>query len=154
MNTIGAILVRVILDKSQRTEKYSEADFLEHAGVPTLIGADKILIVTVTWSAPGRSISQTTPEEHNAENLLVINDPVSHKVAVRELACCTRTLGGRCTPGARAAWALGGTDEASAVPQKLRGSIFLKPFRRLPGPPFCGPSGPETKQLNQGNPAI
>src|SRR5579859_5038931 len=29
--------VHVILDKSQRTEKYSEADFLMHEGVPTLI---------------------------------------------------------------------------------------------------------------------
>src|SRR5471030_1359269 len=31
------VKVRVILDKSQRTEKYSEADFLFHAGVPTWI---------------------------------------------------------------------------------------------------------------------
>ena len=29
--------VQVILDKSQETEKYSEADFLKHAGIPTLI---------------------------------------------------------------------------------------------------------------------
>ncbi len=27
--------VEVILDKSQRTEKYSAADFLAHAGIPT-----------------------------------------------------------------------------------------------------------------------
>ncbi|PZP11759.1 MAG: phospholipase D family protein, partial [Sphingomonas hengshuiensis] len=31
--------VRVILDKSQRTEKYSGADFLAHGGVPVLIDA-------------------------------------------------------------------------------------------------------------------
>src|SRR4051812_24427857 len=31
------ITIEAILDKSQRTEKYSEADFLAHAGVPTFI---------------------------------------------------------------------------------------------------------------------
>src|ERR1035437_11086437 len=31
------VKVQVILDKSQRTEKYSEADFLAHAGVPVQI---------------------------------------------------------------------------------------------------------------------
>src|SRR5262244_3963004 len=30
------VQVQVILDKSQRTEKYSEADFLQHEGIPTL----------------------------------------------------------------------------------------------------------------------
>src|SRR4051812_28015138 len=33
------VKVQVILDHSQRTEKYSEADFLVHAGVPTVIDA-------------------------------------------------------------------------------------------------------------------
>src|SRR5215471_3604 len=33
------VSVRVILDHSQRTEKYSEADFLSHNGIPTLIDA-------------------------------------------------------------------------------------------------------------------
>jgi hypothetical protein len=31
--------VRVILDRSQRTEKYSSADFVAHAGIPTWIDA-------------------------------------------------------------------------------------------------------------------
>ena len=31
--------VRVILDKSQRSEKYSSADFVAHAGILTLIDA-------------------------------------------------------------------------------------------------------------------
>ena len=26
--------IKVILDKSQRTEKYSSADFVQHAGIP------------------------------------------------------------------------------------------------------------------------
>ncbi len=33
------VRVEVILDKSQRTEKYSAADFLAHAGIPTRIDA-------------------------------------------------------------------------------------------------------------------
>ena len=31
--------VAIILDKSQRTEKYSSADFLAHADIPTFIDA-------------------------------------------------------------------------------------------------------------------
>jgi len=44
--------VRVILDKSQRGEKYSSADFVLHAGIPTFIDAkhqiahNKIMIST------------------------------------------------------------------------------------------------------------
>src|SRR5579863_4207694 len=34
------VKVQVILDKSQRTEKYSEADFLKNQGIPTLIDAE------------------------------------------------------------------------------------------------------------------
>jgi phosphatidylserine/phosphatidylglycerophosphate/cardiolipin synthase-like enzyme len=34
------VQVQVILDKSQRTEKYSSADFLANRGVPTMIDAN------------------------------------------------------------------------------------------------------------------
>jgi phosphatidylserine/phosphatidylglycerophosphate/cardiolipin synthase-like enzyme len=34
------VQVQVILDKSQRTEKYSSADFLANQGVPTMIDAN------------------------------------------------------------------------------------------------------------------
>ena len=43
--------MRVILDKSQRSEKYSSADFVAHAGIPTFIDAkhaiahNKIMII-------------------------------------------------------------------------------------------------------------
>ena len=33
------VTVQVILDKSQRTQNYSEADFTAHAGIPTFIDA-------------------------------------------------------------------------------------------------------------------
>ncbi len=43
--------VEVVLDKSQRTEKYSSADFLRNAGIPTFIDArhaiahNKIMVI-------------------------------------------------------------------------------------------------------------
>jgi len=76
------VRVQVILDKSQRTEKYSEADFLSHNQIPTLIDAEhniahnKITIVDSYVVLTGSFNFTKAAEEHNAENLLVINDPV------------------------------------------------------------------------------
>jgi phosphatidylserine/phosphatidylglycerophosphate/cardiolipin synthase-like enzyme len=73
--------VEVILDKSQRTEKYSEADFLLHAGIPTFIDAkhaiahNKIIIVDGKVVITGSFNFTKAAEENNAENLLVIQDP-------------------------------------------------------------------------------
>ncbi len=73
--------VRVILDKSQRTEKYSEADFLAHNAIPTWIDAEhaiahnKIMIIDGYLVLTGSFNFTKAAEEHNAENLLVINDP-------------------------------------------------------------------------------
>jgi len=73
--------VRVILDKSQRTEKYSEADFLSHNGIPTWIDAEhaiahnKIMIIDGYLALTGSFNFTKAAEEHNAENLLLINDP-------------------------------------------------------------------------------
>ena len=47
--------VQVILDKSQRTEKYSEADFLQHEGVPDsidpqhAIAHNKVMVLDNYW---------------------------------------------------------------------------------------------------------
>ncbi len=74
--------VQVILDKSQRTEKYSEADFLKHNGIGTQIDAahaiahNKIMIIDGFLVLTGSFNFTKAAEEHNAENLLVINDPV------------------------------------------------------------------------------
>jgi phosphatidylserine/phosphatidylglycerophosphate/cardiolipin synthase-like enzyme len=74
--------VQVILDKSQRTEKYSEADFLTHQGVPTFIDAEhaiahnKIIIIDGYLVLTGSFNFTRAAEENNAENLLLINDPV------------------------------------------------------------------------------
>ena len=72
--------VQIILDKSQRTEKYSEADFTLHAGIPTFIDArhsiahNKIMIIDGHEILTGSFNFTTAAEEHNAENLLVIDN--------------------------------------------------------------------------------
>lgn len=76
------VKIRVILDKSNRSDKYSSADFLAHADVPTLIddrhaiAHNKIMIIDDQTVLTG-SFNFTKQAEHgNAENLLVIHDPV------------------------------------------------------------------------------
>lgn len=77
--------VHVILDGSQRTEKYSEADFLHDNEIPTLIDArhaiahNKIIIVDDYLLLTGSFNFTKAAEEKNAENLLVINDPALAK---------------------------------------------------------------------------
>ncbi|HEY3378889.1 MAG TPA: phospholipase D family protein [Armatimonadota bacterium] len=73
--------VEVLLDKSQRTEKYSSADFLAHAGIPTYIDAahaishNKIMIIDGATVVTGSFNFTQSAEEKNAENLLVLTDP-------------------------------------------------------------------------------
>ena len=75
------VKVQVILDKSQRTEKYSEADFLLHEGVPTFIDAkhaiahNKIMVIDGATILTGSFNFTKAAESNNAENLLVIKDP-------------------------------------------------------------------------------
>jgi phosphatidylserine/phosphatidylglycerophosphate/cardiolipin synthase-like enzyme len=72
--------VRVILDKSQRTERYSEADFLVNMGIPTWIDArhaiahNKIMVIDGATVITGSFNFTKAAEEHNAENMLVIRD--------------------------------------------------------------------------------
>jgi phosphatidylserine/phosphatidylglycerophosphate/cardiolipin synthase-like enzyme len=72
--------IQVILDASQETEKYSSADFLVHAGIPTLvdhqhaIAHNKVMILDGATVITGSFNFTKAAEEHNAENLLVIRD--------------------------------------------------------------------------------
>jgi phosphatidylserine/phosphatidylglycerophosphate/cardiolipin synthase-like enzyme len=81
--------VQVILDRSQRTERYSEADFLKNSGVPALIDAEhaiahnKIMIIDDYLVITGSFNFTKAAEENNAENLLLINDPVLAKEYAR-----------------------------------------------------------------------
>jgi phosphatidylserine/phosphatidylglycerophosphate/cardiolipin synthase-like enzyme len=72
--------VEVILDKSQRTEQYSSADFLANQGVPTKIDAahaishNKIIVIDGENIITGSFNFTKAAQEKNAENLLVIHD--------------------------------------------------------------------------------
>ena len=75
------VQVQVILDKSQKGEKYSSADFVLHAGIPTFIDAkhaiahNKIMIIDGQTVITGSFNFTKAAEESNAENLLVIRSP-------------------------------------------------------------------------------
>jgi phosphatidylserine/phosphatidylglycerophosphate/cardiolipin synthase-like enzyme len=72
--------VQVILDKSQRGERYSSATFLANEGVPTYIDAahkiahNKVMIIDGQTVITGSFNFTKSAEEGNAENLLVINN--------------------------------------------------------------------------------
>ena len=75
------VRVQVILDKSQRSEKYSSADFVQHAGIPTYIDAkhaiahNKIMIIDGFYVFTGSFNFTKAAEESNAENLILIQNP-------------------------------------------------------------------------------
>jgi phosphatidylserine/phosphatidylglycerophosphate/cardiolipin synthase-like enzyme len=76
------VKIQVILDKSQRTEKYSSADFVRNAGIPTLIDSkhaiahNKVMIIDGQTVITGSFNFTKAAENSNAENLLVIRDKV------------------------------------------------------------------------------
>jgi len=75
------VQVQVILDKSQRTEKYSSADFLANQGVSTMIDANhaiahnKVIVIDGETVLTGSFNFTKAAQENNAENLLIIRDP-------------------------------------------------------------------------------
>jgi phosphatidylserine/phosphatidylglycerophosphate/cardiolipin synthase-like enzyme len=75
------VQVQVILDQSQRNEKYSSADFLANQGVPTMIDANhaiahnKIMIIDGETILTGSFNFTKAAQDKNAENLLIIRDP-------------------------------------------------------------------------------
>ncbi len=74
------VKVEVILDKSQRTEKYSSADFLTNFGILVRIDSahaiahNKVMILDEHTVITGSFNFTKAAEEKNAENLLVIKD--------------------------------------------------------------------------------
>ena len=72
------VKVTVVLDKSQRSEKYSSADFVNNAGILTYIddkhtiAHNKIMIIDQAVVITGSFNFTKAAEEKNAENLLVI----------------------------------------------------------------------------------
>jgi len=72
--------VQVILDRSQRTDKYSSATFFQNAGIPTFIddkhaiAHNKVMVIDGHIVITGSFNFTKAAEENNAENLLVIDD--------------------------------------------------------------------------------
>lgn len=81
------VKIEVVLDKSQRSERYSSADFVAHAGIPTYIDTqhaiahNKIIIIDKQTVITGSFNFTKAAEEKNAENLLVIkgNKPLAER---------------------------------------------------------------------------
>ena len=80
------VKTEVILDKSQRSEKYSSADFLAHAGIKVLIddkhkiAHNKIMVIDSNTVITGSFNFTKAAEEGNTENLLIIQ---SKELAVK-----------------------------------------------------------------------
>jgi phosphatidylserine/phosphatidylglycerophosphate/cardiolipin synthase-like enzyme len=72
------INVQVILDKSQRSERYTSATFLKNAGIPTFIddrhaiAHNKIMVIDKETVITGSFNFTKAAEEKNAENVLII----------------------------------------------------------------------------------
>lgn len=80
------VYVQVILDRSQRKEKYSPSDFMSHAGIPTFIDTvhaiahNKVMIIDKAVVITGSFNFTKAAEQNNAENLLVIQSRDMAKV--------------------------------------------------------------------------
>lgn len=76
------VRVEVVLDSSQKSGKYSEADFLPNMGIPTrldgqhAIAHNKVMIIDNRVVITGSFNFTRSAETSNAENLLVIRDAV------------------------------------------------------------------------------
>jgi hypothetical protein len=72
------VQVYIVLDKSQKSEQYSGADFVANAGIPTLIDSahqiahNKIMLIDGQTIITGSFNFTKNAEENNAENLLII----------------------------------------------------------------------------------
>lgn len=81
------VKVRVILDRSQRTARYSSATYLLNAGVPTFIDAqhraahNKVMLIDGRTIITGSFNFTKAAEESNAENLLIIREDASLSAA-------------------------------------------------------------------------
>jgi phosphatidylserine/phosphatidylglycerophosphate/cardiolipin synthase-like enzyme len=73
--------VQVVLDKGQKGEKYSSADFVANARIPVRIDSrhaiahNKVMVIDGETVVTGSFNFTKSAEESNAENLLIIRDP-------------------------------------------------------------------------------
>jgi phosphatidylserine/phosphatidylglycerophosphate/cardiolipin synthase-like enzyme len=72
------VKVQAILDKSQRSKKYTSATFLSNVGIPTYIDSDhaiahnKVIVIDRETVITGSFNFTRAAEDRNAENLLII----------------------------------------------------------------------------------
>lgn len=73
------VAVLVVLDKSQRSERYSAATFLRNAGIQTVIDDDhaiahnKVIVIDGRRTITGSFNFTKSAQERNAENVVVID---------------------------------------------------------------------------------
>lgn len=84
------VRVEAVLDKSNKTGKYSEADFLVNSRIPTwiderhAIAHNKVMVIDNATVLTGSFNFTKAAEENNAENLLILRSP---ELAARYTAC-------------------------------------------------------------------
>ena len=72
------VIITAVLDRSQRSGKYSSSDFVANSGIPTFINArhaiahNKIIVVDRNVLITGIFNFTKAAEEKNAENLLIL----------------------------------------------------------------------------------
>jgi phosphatidylserine/phosphatidylglycerophosphate/cardiolipin synthase-like enzyme len=75
------VRVEAVLDKSNKTGKYSEADFLVNSRIPTwiderhAIAHNKVMVIDNSTVITGSFNFTKAAEESNAENLLILRSP-------------------------------------------------------------------------------
>jgi phosphatidylserine/phosphatidylglycerophosphate/cardiolipin synthase-like enzyme len=75
------VRVEAILDKSNKTGKYSEADFLVNSRIPTWIDGrhaiahNKVIVIDNSTVITGSFNFTKAAEENNAENLMILKSP-------------------------------------------------------------------------------
>ena len=80
------VKIEAILDKSQRSERYTGATFLRNEGIPVYIddkhaiAHNKVMIVDATIVVTGSFNFTKAAEEKNAENLLIIRSRKMAKI--------------------------------------------------------------------------
>ena len=90
------VKILAVLDKSNQTDKYSAATFLENAGIPVLIDAEhaiahnKVIVIDDSTVLTGSFNFSKAAEEKNAENLLILKK--SPELAKPTLPTSTRML--------------------------------------------------------------
>jgi phosphatidylserine/phosphatidylglycerophosphate/cardiolipin synthase-like enzyme len=84
------VKVEIIVDQGQRGEKYTEADFVANAGIPTYMDGrhaihhNKVIVIDELTVITGSFNFSSSAELRNAENLLVLRDPEMAKRYLEE----------------------------------------------------------------------